>query len=230
MTDFDRLQTSQGLMFKEAVLTLAETKSRAIIAEAGQKRADMLEEAYKQTEHTDYATVKRQYLKDNEHAYMSVATEARRELLKERGALVQDMFDEVEQKLVAFTKSTSYAAFLTSLLQTGASDMGHDVPQGAAGRITGFLNDLLTRVSKQEADKKPTLTVRLRPEDRRFVLALQDILPSAQFIDDKSIRIGGLKVDDGHVMFDETLDKRFADAKERFFESGRMCVNSGQGA
>ncbi len=223
MTDFDRLQTRQGVLFKDAVLGLAEDKSLAIIAQAGEKRANELEEAYKQTAGADYCSVKERYVKENEKEFMAVATAARRELLQERGALVEELFEAVEEKLAAFTKTSAYASFLTSLLQSGADDIGQPMQNGVAGRITGFISGLLSRVVQEECDKE-AITVHLRPQDNQYIEALRANLPAARFVEDKSIRLGGLKVDDGHIMFDETLDRRLAEAKNRFFESGRMSV------
>ncbi len=224
MTDFDRLQVQKGVLFKDAVLGLAETKSLSIISEAGKKRATDLEEAYKLAANSDYEVVKNRYIKENEKQFMSVSTTARREILEERQKLVQELFLAVEDKLQTFTKSNAYPAFLTSLLQGGAADIGHDTPDDVPSRIAGFLGGLLSRVAGGNEEDKPTLTVHLRPADQKYTTILQSILPSATFVEDKSIRLGGLKVDDGHIMFDESLDRRLEDAKNRFYESGRMTV------
>ena len=201
MSDFNQLEMRRDSVFKEAVLSLAEARSMEIIAEAGKKRAEELEQAYKMAESADYAQVKEQYYKESEKEFMSVASQARQDLLSYRQELAESLFAEAAKKLAEFTKSEEYPAWL-------------------AGRL---------RAHASLAESGRPLTVRLRGAD----LALKDRLanewPGLSFAEDATIRLGGLKVDDGKVLFDETIDEKLREEQERFYESGRMRVQADKG-
>ncbi len=198
MSDFNQLEMRRGSLFKDAVLSLAEARSMEIIAEAGKKRAEELELAYKLAESADYAAVREKYYQESEKEFMAVASQVRQELLVYRSELVDSLFQAAKEQLLAFTQTAEYPAWLAGLLKA-------HLELAAAGR---------------------PLTLRLRPADMPHKEALLRLLPQAQVLADKSIRLGGLKIDDGRVLFDETLDEKLRAEQERFYMSGHMAVGA----
>ncbi|MDL2253636.1 V-type proton ATPase subunit E [Ruminococcaceae bacterium OttesenSCG-928-I18] len=194
MNDFNQMELRRETIFKDSVLSLAEAQSMEIIAEAGKKRAEELEQAYKLSGNADYDTVKEKYFQESNKEFTAVASQARQELLQFREELVEGMFAEVREKLQQFTQSGDYAIWLAVQLKKHAA-----MAEGG----------------------KP-LTVYLREADRGEQEALSRVMPAAGFDTDEDILLGGLKVSDGHVLFDETLDEKLREEQQRFYESGEM--------
>lgn len=201
--DINQIELSRETIFKDAVLSQAEAKSMEIIAEAGKKRAEVLEEAYKLCERADYDTIKAHMAQENEREFATVAGEARRELLHHREKLVEELFGEVEQNLTAFTRDARYPAWVAARAVKHA-----DMAAGGAA-----------------------LAVLVRPADVELLsAALQKALPGCVVRPDEDILLGGCKVSDGRRLQDETLDDALRQARETFYFSGRMRMRGIQKA
>ncbi len=201
MNDLNQLEIRSESLFKDAVLSLAEAKSMEIIAEAGRKRAEELETAYKLAEASDYETVKAKYSLESNKEFMAVSGQVRHELLQYRDELVHGFFEDVREKLYAFVESAAYPAYLAGLLQA------HTAMASGGG----------------------PLTVWLRGADLPLAETLKSVCPTASFEADAGIRLGGLKVGDGKRLFDETMDEKLRGEMERFTLSGHMRVPDAAG-
>lgn len=198
MSDFNRMEISRETIFKESVLSLAETRGMEIVAEAGKKRAYDLEQAYKQSaQKADYDTVRSKYALASEKEFATIASHARRELLTFRHGLVEDFFARAEEKLRAFAESAAYGPWLAASLKKH-TDM---IETGDA-------------------------VVSLRPADEGRKQDLQALFPTLQFESDGSIALGGLKVRGGRILFDETLDAALHAERMAFYESGKMRLQA----
>ena len=194
MSFFNKLELRREGAFIDAMMNLAEAQGAEIIAAAEKKRAEELEQANGQAKKAEYEVVKGKYVSESNQEFTAVAFQARQELLQYREELVAEMFDEVKENLRQFTKEAGYDAWLAERLEKHAELMESGKP----------------------------LVVYLKKEDMAHKEALGRVLPGVQFAEDEDILLGGLKVSDGRVLFDETLDERLREEQQKFYESGAM--------
>lgn len=191
------MELQRETQFADAVISAAEAKKMAIISEAQQKSGAVLQQAKKACALADERAITAKYARKAAAEEALLAADTRREVLRYRTGLVEVLFGDVEQKLKAFAKSKRYADFLLEKAQKHA-------PKG--GKAAGIT--LLVRPQDLEAHQK----------------ALLAALPGAAVQADESIRLGGLKLGDGKVLHDETLDAALEEEKRRFFGSGVLRI------
>lgn len=110
--------------------------------------------------------------------------------------ICNDVFAKVEARLVAFTKTEVYPAFLKQSAQRLLSAL----PVGA-------------------------FCVFYAPQDAAWLEFLHDCFPEdVRFAEDAAIRLGGLRAvsANGHVLADDTLDANLAEQKRRFAETSGL--------
>lgn len=193
--DIKPLELKRETMFKDAVLSQAEAHSMEVIAEAGHARAKALEDAYASCEAADPVLIGKQLAREGDRSVAAISGEAHRDLLAWREGLVADLFGEVEKRLVAFTTGNDYAPWLAGRLAKHKDFTG---PDGAG------------------------ITLTLREEDESFAAALQNALPGASVKTVTDIRLGGVRIANGKVLWDETLDTALEEQKQAFYESGEL--------
>ena len=114
----------------------------------------------------------------------SVKQDNRKKLLVYRSQLVNGLFAEMEEALEEYTGTPAYAQRVADALARRAPEI--------SGKCT----------------------VRLRRADEALLApVVKKALPSADIAVDGSIRLGGVKLETQHILYDETLD--FAAAAER---------------
>lgn len=196
MNDNMNLELKRETIFQDAVLSQAEARGMEIIAEAGQNRAKELQEAYQSCVEADYDLVKARMKQKNQHSVAAYTQKARRQLLQMRAEKVDEMFALVQKRLEEFAQSGEYPAYLRGLLEKHAG-----LPGGG---------------------KQPT--VYLRAEDEAHKTALARVWPSARFEVSPRVVLGGLAVEKGNVLYDETLDEKLEEQRRLFCASGRLSI------
>ncbi len=187
---------SRGAAFKETVISKAEAKGMQLIAEAGTRRAEALEAAHKQAGSTaTVADVQKQLRQQHERELAAASGKASRDLLIYRVRLVNEVFKKVEDGLAQFAAGKDYTKWMK------------------------------TRLKSHETDIKnvDSATLFLRPAD--MALAGKLSAPAnVQAREDRSIALGGFRLQCGHVLFDETLDDAMEAEREAFHESGLLAL------
>lgn len=184
-------------VFEDTVIGLAEKKASAIIGEAEKKRSDELRAVRASYDTKDYGNVLHKNKRGQESRLASAAYTSRRTLLQHRMELVQQMFDEVEQKVKEFTAQPAYGQWLQ-----------HYAVKHAA-----------------MAKENEPLTVYLRPVDMdAHSESLASLLGGAQVKPNSKIKLGGLQITNGHILQNETLDEKFEQEKQRFMLQSNLRV------
>ncbi len=106
--------------FKDSVLTQAETRSTEIIAEAGKKRADVINQVQLDLDDVDPALIEASLQQKKEQNLNAFYQTAQKELLERRGELVDAIFKDIEENLIAFTQSDAYLPYLIARLEKHA--------------------------------------------------------------------------------------------------------------
>lgn len=193
--DIKPLELRRETIFKDAVLSQAEAGSMELIAEAGRARAKALEDAYASCEAADPALIAKRLARQADRSVAAISGEAHRDLLAWRESLVAELFGEVEKRLAAFTGEEGYTPWLLARLKKHGDFTG---PAGAG------------------------ITLTLREEDKALAPALQDALPQAAVETANDIRLGGVRIANGKILWDETLDAALQAQKQAFYESGEL--------
>ncbi len=126
------------------------------------------------------------------------AMEGRRELLEKRSAITEDVFKRSGKKLIEFTKSEKYKAFL----------------EKASKEFSEVLNSADTVIS-------------VKPGDEKYEDMIKGFFGSGcTFKTDDGIAIGGIKAYSAKlgIIADETLDTLLSDQREWFEEHSGMTV------
>lgn len=173
--------------FEDSVLQAAKAQADTIVAQAKQS-GDELFASLTAPQRTDpLAAYRAEAASALRRRSAAARQENRRKLLVYRGQLVNGLFAEAQENLAAFTAGPDYESYVTKSLVRRAPEC-----QGAC-------------------------TVYLREQDvQRLSPAVRKVLPDAQIAADRSIRLGGVKVAAGHLLFDETLDSAAADERTAF--------------
>ena len=176
--------------FEDSVIEAAKTQAQRIIDDArrqGDANFDKLMEGHRGDPLIPYREEAKNRLA---RKMASVKQDNRKKLLVYRSQLVNGLFAEMEEALEEYTGTPAYAQRVADALARRAPEI--------SGKCT----------------------VRLRRADEallaRFELlapVVKKALPSADIAVDGSIRLGGVKLETQHILYDETLD--FAAAAER---------------
>lgn len=123
--------------------------------------------------------------------------ELRNELFRERQSLADSVFDQAKDKLIAFTKTEDYTAFLKRSLDMIKSNCG--------------ASHCVISLSPSDEDKRDLI---------------RDALPDARIDTDNHILIGGIKANcpDLGILMDDTLDSRLEEQRTWFIETCKMKV------
>lgn len=180
-------------LFEESVLKSAQSQADSIIADAKEKHDAIIEKTKADYPEGNYDKVAAEYKQKNEQEIAAKELIFRNELLDMRTALVNDIFGQVQQKLVDFTKSEDYSVWLQKKC-----------------------NPLVSL-----AENKETVLF-LREEDIPFAKELQKSFTSCTVKQDETIKIGGFKLGCGNRLYDETLDEYFAQQQENFYATSEI--------
>ena len=125
--------------------------------------------------------------------------ENRRVLLQKREEITQAVMDKAAEKLVSFTDSPDYRAFLTASAQRAAAAIG-----GVGTPPTVFL----------------------RKADMGFASDIQAAIGPCDCKEDAGISLGGLRMSsaDGRLTADDTLDTRLASQREWFQKNSGLVL------
>lgn len=192
--DIKHLELKRETIFKDSVLSQAEAHSMEIIADAGRQRAKALEDAYASCEAADPELIAARLSREAERRFAAISGEAHRDLLAWREGLVGELFAEVEKRLAAFAATDDYAAWLLAQIEKH---------RDFAGDGSG-------------------ITLQLREDDKGQADRLQRALPRASVEYAIDIRLGGVRISNGKILYDETLDAAMEDQKQAFYESGEL--------
>lgn len=182
--------------FKDSVLTQAETRSTEIIAEAGKKRADVINQVQLDLDDVDPALIEASLQQKKEQNLNAFYQTAQKELLERRGELVDAIFKDIEENLIAFTQSDAYLPYLIARLEKHAD----------------FI--------KKEAAPQ----VFLRPADTVHKAALKERFATLQISETPRLILGGLWLSGKAVLFDESLDEALRAERDAFIKSGTLSL------
>ncbi|MCR4593488.1 MAG: V-type ATP synthase subunit E [Clostridiales bacterium] len=120
----------------------------------------------------------------------SYEAEKQTSVLKIKNDYVDDIFAELKEKILAFTKTSDYSAFL----------------EKSALGLKSIVGD--------------NAEYYLRPEDMHYAPELEKALGKASFSEDANIKLGGLAATDakGLIRADDTLDCRIREERSHFHE------------
>ena len=190
---FKEQEFMQEIVFKDAVLSAAESRRMEIIGQAQHEAAAELAQVQQSCALIDETTINAKYQRDSEREHSSLTLAARAQLMARRAQLVSDIFTQVEQRLAAFTGQEGYRSWLLGRL--------------AAYTVFG---------------EKGSLTVSLRAQDLPLEADIQKALPGSTVAQDNTIRLGGAKISNGRLLYDETLDSRLEAERQRFYETSGL--------
>ena len=170
--------------FEDSVIEAAKTQAQRIIDDA-RRQGDANFDKLMEGHRGDPLIPYREEAKNRLARKMaSVKQDNRKKLLVYRSQLVNGLFAEMEEALEEYTGTPAYAQRVADALARRAPEI--------SGKCT----------------------VRLRRADEALLApVVKKALPSADIAVDGSIRLGGVKLETQHILYDETLD--FAAAAER---------------
>lgn len=184
--------------FADAVLEGARHKAAVIIQQAQQAREKALQQAYAQCEKADYGHIKAEHQRDTQRSGAAARQDARKQLLRYRGQLLGQVFEDAKAQLQTFTQSGQYAPWLQQKLQKLAASL-------AAGQ-QGVLY--------------------LRPADMQYVPLLQQQLQGFTAQPDEEITLGGFVLQAGHLLYNETLDAALEEQKQKFTQTSGLYLQA----
>lgn len=170
--------------FEDSVIEAAKTQAQRILDDA-KRQGDANFDLLMEGHRGDPLIPYREEAKNRLARKMaSVKQDNRKKLLVYRSQLVNGLFAEMEEALEEYAKTPAYAERVADTLARRAPEI--------SGKCT----------------------VRLRRADEALLTpVVKKALPAADIAVDSSIRLGGVKLETQHILYDETLD--FAAAAER---------------
>lgn len=192
MKNLNEIEARREAPFKDAVLSAAEAKKVAIIAEAQRQSDILLKQAAQACQLADHDLITRGHTQNAQREHAGMVQAARAELLQLREEMVEDLFARVEARLEAFRGSAAYAGWLRARLEKHAGAGAH--------------------------------TVYIGPGDEPQKEMIAQVMPGCHVEITRGIRLGGAKVSDGRVLYDETLDGALQEEKELFYQNSGLTV------
>lgn len=180
--------------FKDHLLSEAKARRMEIIAEAQQQSSKELEDVEGQLSQSKKDSILHRFRQKADQEISAAKQTARKELLQQREQLVDELFEEVRQQLDAFTGTPEYLNWLCAKLKTHS----------------------------QAFAPQDEVRVVVRQADLVHQKALEEALPGCRVSAAPDIRIGGLRADNGHILFNETLDLKLAEEKEQFYHNSGL--------
>ena len=176
--------------FEDSVIEAAKTQAQRIIDDA-RRQGDANFDKLMEGHRGDPLIPYREEAKNRLARKMaSVKQDNRKKLLVYRSQLVNGLFAEMEEALEEYTGTPAYAQRVADALARRAPEI--------SGKCT----------------------VRLRRADEALLApVVKKALPSADIAVDGSIRLGGVKLETQHILYDETLDFRRRSRARRLFDA-----------
>ena len=177
--------------FLKAINRAAMQKCNEISQQIEQTTKEEMERAEREADRDGHLRIDAAKAGIEAHAKALVAAhekEKKSEICQKRLRFETIVFEETAQKLIAFTQSAEYPAFLSKSIGEIADRLGESV------------------------------TVFIKKDDAAALQNIKKLLPQANILSDETIRIGGVKIrdDDLSCLFDCTLDTRLENEKEWF--------------
>ncbi|MEG1381821.1 MAG: V-type ATP synthase subunit E family protein [Ruthenibacterium sp.] len=122
--------------------------------------------------------------------------ENRKKLLIYRKQLVNGLFAEADEAILAFTKTPAYTDFLVASLQKHNHKIANDC------------------------------VVYLKSDDASQQNAISAVLPGCTFKTDPTILLGGAKLVTGHILYDETVDDALRTERAHFLTRCHLRVEA----
>lgn len=194
--DYNQVELRRETLFKDAVLSAAETRSMEIISEAQQKSAQEIAAAKRACKEADHDVIAQGLARDAEREHSALLQQARRELLQHRTQLVDELFAQLRQRLASFAAGDGYAAWLQAKVEKHKADIA-GVP----------------------------VVIHLRPADMRHADELQQALPGSTVQPSGAILLGGLTITAGKLLYNETLDAALEAEKEQFYKNSSLRID-----
>lgn len=186
--------------FLEAIEKYAEEQKLAMKAEIEAFREDQMNRANEEGTDAAFAFIQ----KEKAEFKSSLAKEnslketaIKRELFEKRNKMVESLFSEAAEKLLEFSKSKNYEA---------------------------YINNSARSISEYLGGKKAVVYISER--DGKFIPQLKKYFGDSEFVTDSSIRLGGIRCfcEELSVVADETLDSKFEAQKNIFIENSGFTV------
>ena len=186
--------------FLEAIEKYAEQQKQAMRDEIEAFREEQLKHANEEGTAAAFAYIqkeKSEYKASLAKENSLKETEIKRELFEKRNKMVNEVFEKAEKKLLDFSKSKKYEAYM----QTAAKNI--------ADHIEG---------------KKAVLYV--AEKDKPYISGIKKLITNCEVLFDPSIKIGGIRCfcSELSVVLDETLDSKFEARKRIFVETSGFTV------
>lgn len=188
-------------MIEESVLSQAEQKAAALRKQADDFKAKTLKEAEEEVLRDLYNKIQEEVSDIQSTATRSVSrqeTQARHDLLLKREEITKEVFHQVRQRLMSYTKSSSYSRWML--------DQARDL------------------ASHHPLDNS---TVLLRPVDYHFAVEFDKLFgQKCHIIADENIHIGGFQMmnQGAGIFVDKTLDSRLEDLKPWFYSHSGLTI------
>lgn len=195
--ELQQIKPEHNASFTDAVLEGARSKAAQIVEDAENARRQALSQAQAQCKKADYNLIKKQHMLESRRSEASAKQDARRELLRYREELVQEMLAEVQQQLAAFTASEKYGPWLQSGLRA-----------------------LLAKLPATGGEKN----LYLREADMPLAPLLQQMEPGIVVQHAEEISLGGFKLAAGNVLYDETLDAALQAERQKFIQNSGLSL------
>lgn len=186
--------------FEVSVLAAAHEQAGRIVTQATRDSEDAFNAAVSRIKGDPVAARKTQNEAALRRRIAGAQQENLRRLLIYRKQLVNGLFAEAGELLLEHTETSAYLVFLQNTLQQYAE--------------------------KAETAVGETREILLRKTDLKHQKTLSVLLPGADFIPDPSIRLGGLKLVLGRVVYDETLDERLRAQRTAFLSHCNLHVQT----
>lgn len=178
--------------FDDSVMAAAQRQADAIVAD-GKKQAEEAYEKLVAQQRTDPVVLYRAEARAKlERAVASAKQENRKKLLIYRGQLVNALFAEVEENLQSYVGTPAYA-------------------RDQAARMA----ELISACGAEPNARVRAVYVR-RGEVQAVRDAAQKNFPGCEVREAADIRLGGFRVETGHVLYDLTLDHSDEAQREAF--------------
>lgn len=186
--------------FLDAINKYAEKQKATISTEVEEYKNQRIEQATEQGLKDAYDLIQRDITRRKSEIITELSAKEhalRMRQFTKRQEICDEVFAKAKQKLIDFTGSADYEAYLKKSAEEIKEMFGNT-----------------------------TVSVSLSEKDMRCVDTVRAILPDADFKADNSIRIGGLKAysrGDG-ILADNTLDTKLEDQREWFIENSGLKV------
>ncbi len=191
----------QLAQIQQSVLHEATAKSEALRKQADDFRKMAMDQAENEVLAELYSKIQDEISEIRDSSTQNISrTESgfRQKLLLRREELTQSVFDAVGQKLLAYTKTDDYKAWMLKLAKS-------------LSEIHDYTNN----------------TIMIRRKDYEFSVEIEKLFSKGcRILADDGIRIGGIKLMNQSVgiFVDETLDAKLEDQRPWFYSHSQLAV------